>query len=800
MEQSQMVHSPPGYRVIGVQEAEERFQVSADVAHSYAEFADDQEIRLYEGGLRITGNLAPEPEQDWVLYNIVVDGDLVLHGDLDWFSRTEGSFLLVTGNLRARHVILDGRPDVVVRGKLEANGVVHGWDEDHDGCCSDLADSGKLTVRGATRAALIVVTSQFRMDFGARPQALIAGAPECVNPTADLDEEGLTGLLEPELLYEDGRPDPAKVADALRTDRPVVRFGVDLTPPASAQGREGSGHPRLDSLLERAEEVTEIDLAYSSLEDFPEQLLRFPNLRFLSLEGTEVGRIDERIGELTSLEVLRLDHAALTELPDSIGRLPNLRRLDISNNAFTALPDSLGDLDRLEVLRAGRLTCPLPASLARLGSLRHLSLPHLHHGLHDDSPAPLVDFPDLVLRLTGLRSLDLSDTWLASVPDDLLNLTELEELYLARSLSDRVTRLPDLARLPRLRALRLSGHTPEQAPPGRDLLAGIWDIPTLEYLEIDGWGEAVVDGDTARTPFTALPDGACARTPNLRYLDLAHNELTTLPEPFFALRHLEFANLRATCLDRATVDRVRDTHPGAHLVLEDIAPRPAAADPTRQQVRDLVRTAAEKLYGGTDGDVREAVASYEAALALCVPGAHYSDHDRLHAYHGLIEALSSILRGSPAPDHPELTAKLIHRAEQALSLLPDHITTTTDEGHLQAMVKRHTGNALAWYLLHSGEPERALTAVEQALSVADDPGHDWVRDTQVRVLLALGRTDEAYRVTDEVLSRVPSYLLTAGIVLRDAVFGDLTDIVASPGFQQWREARRDAQQQGSTPA
>ncbi|MEW2632655.1 tetratricopeptide repeat protein [Streptomyces sp. NPDC048389] len=499
MKQTKMVHSPPGFHVIGVQEAEERFQISADVAYPYAEFADDQDIRLYDGDLHIAGSLAPEPEQDWVLYNMVVDGDLTVDGDLDWFSRIEGTFLLVAGNLRVRHAILDGRPDVVVRGNLESNGVVHGSDEDHDDCCSDLADSGKLTVRGSTRARLVVVTSPFRMGFGARPQVLIAGAAERVNHPPDLDEGGLSGILLPGLLGEDGRPDPVKVQDALRTDRPVLRADADLTPPARDHDREGSGHPLLDSLLDRAQEV------------------------------------------------------------------------------------------------------------------------------------------------------------------------------------------------------------------------------------------------------------------------------------------------------------VRDTHPGAYLVMEDIAPRPAADDPSRQQVRDLVRAANEKLYGDTN-DVQEAVTAYAEALALCVPGAHYCDHDQLCAYYGLVEALSRILGGTPDPDRPELTAELIRHAEQALFLLPDHITTTTDEGHLQAMVKLHTGNALAWYLLHSGEPERALTAVEQALSIADDPGYDWVRVTQVRVLLALGRTDEAYRVTDEVLSRVPSYLLTAGVVLRDAVFGDLTDIVASSGFQQWREARRGEQQQGSTPA
>ncbi|WP_406491603.1 hypothetical protein OG936_00040 [Streptomyces sp. NBC_00846] len=116
-----------------------------------------------------------------------MDGDLTVDGDLDWFSYTEGGFVLVTGDLRARHVILDGRPDVVVRGNLEATGAVHGSNQGHDTCCSDSGDDGKLTVRSSTRTRLVVVTSPFRMDFAARPQALIAGAAERINHIPDLD-------------------------------------------------------------------------------------------------------------------------------------------------------------------------------------------------------------------------------------------------------------------------------------------------------------------------------------------------------------------------------------------------------------------------------------------------------------------------------------------------------------------------------------------------------------------------------------------------------------------------------------
>ncbi|WP_405717820.1 hypothetical protein OG607_01760 [Streptomyces sp. NBC_01537] len=70
--------SPTGYRVITAEEAEERFGVSADVSHPYQDFADEQEIRLYEGGLQVAGGWEAESDDDWVPYNTIVDGDLTV--------------------------------------------------------------------------------------------------------------------------------------------------------------------------------------------------------------------------------------------------------------------------------------------------------------------------------------------------------------------------------------------------------------------------------------------------------------------------------------------------------------------------------------------------------------------------------------------------------------------------------------------------------------------------------------------------------------------------------------------------
>ncbi|MGW0869120.1 leucine-rich repeat domain-containing protein [Streptomyces sp. NPDC002740] len=550
--------SPTAYRVITVAEAEERFGVSADVSHPYQDFADEQEIRLYEGGLDVTGGLEAEPDGDWVPYNTIVDGDLTVGGDVEWWDSASGNFLLVTGSLRARHVLMSGCPTVVVRGDLTASGTVQGSYGDDGGC---------LSVAGRTRAGAVLCTLYFTMHFAAQPEALLVATPSCVDRPVDFTDEELDDLVRPELLDQHGTADERAIGAALREGRPVLRPGIR---PSHLVALD-----ELDALLPRAGEITALDLSDRKLRRLPEQLHAFPGLRVLSLAGNDaIDSLDERIGELTALEELNLSGLSLTALPDSIGRLRDLRVLDISGNSLGALPEWIGDLPRLEVLRAARLSCPVPDAVARLSALRELDLSNLRPGAYD-SP---VAFPRPVTRLAALRRLDLSHVFLETLPDELLELTALEELDLRGSLSALLPRLPDLARLPRLRVLRLNGSTPWsfQPEPRRELLSGVWAITTLEHLEIDRWGGKTVGGEVVRAAFTALPDDAFARMPGLRRLDLSFNELTALPESLFRLPRLEALDLRYTALDGSTGDRLRAVFPRLRPDLREPAAQPSA--------------------------------------------------------------------------------------------------------------------------------------------------------------------------------------------------------------------------------
>ncbi|MGI8335308.1 leucine-rich repeat domain-containing protein [Actinomadura scrupuli] len=723
------------YEIISAGEAEERFGVSADVDYPFAEFTDEQEIRLYPGGLHVDGTMKPVLDEpaDWLPYNLVIDGDLTVDGDLSWYDWGGGNFVLVTGDLRARNVLLSGCPTLVVRGDLIAGNGVQGHHGDDGGC---------LVVRGATRAELVVSTLYFTMAFEQPPEAIVIGDPYRLNCPVDFDDEDIDDVVEPDLLDEEGRADERMIERALAAGRPILRPG---TRPAHLVALE-----ELDRLLEHPDDVTELDLSGRRLRGFPEQIFALPRLRSLSLAGNALGPLPDRIGELSALEELDLEDMGLTELPAGIGRLTGLRILDVSDNDLR-LPEELGALTGLRVLRADGVRAPLPESLGRLAELTELRL----HGLRGEPSG--VPFPAAITRLPRLRVLDLSNTSLADLPDELAGLTGLEELRLDNSLA-ALDRLPRLSRLPALRTLRIDGR----GKPDARLLDAVWDITTLEDLGIDRWD------------LTGLPEDAFARMPGLRVLDLSFNQLTTLPESFYALPALESVNLEYTRLDTATLDRLRAAFPrGVRFDLRNIPARDDPADPGRQEVRELVRRGSALQNHDRAG----ALAAFEQALDRCVPGARHSDYDEVYALYGAVDALVHLRGAASGAERDVLNGKLVGYAERALAAVPEPgmIWHFTDHGAFQEEVTRRTGNALAWTLLTMGEPGRALAVIDRALTTAAEPAYDYARDTKVRILLALGRAHEAYTIVDQVLTRDPG-------------FGDFQDLRRDPAFQDWRSA------------
>lgn len=191
--------------------------MSADVGYPYRDFAREQEIRLYATGLTVDGDLAlePPPGIDWNPCNMIVAGDLTVDGDLSMSSYGGGCFLLVTGDLRARNVFVDGEPNVVVRGDLTASNGVFGH-----------GNYGILVVCGRTTARIVINTSGFNMVFAEDPQAFVMGHPNRQNFASDIDDDlELEDVLATDLL-DHGGANFAAIRAALVAGRSILRPGI----------------------------------------------------------------------------------------------------------------------------------------------------------------------------------------------------------------------------------------------------------------------------------------------------------------------------------------------------------------------------------------------------------------------------------------------------------------------------------------------------------------------------------------------------------------------------------------------
>ncbi|MFD0559882.1 leucine rich repeat (LRR) protein [Stackebrandtia endophytica] len=746
---------PTPYRVIAAAEAEERFSVSAEVNYPYQKFTDEQEIRLHQGDLRITGDFESESDVDWLGYNTIVDGDLVVDGNVDWHDYGGGNFLLVTGNVTARNVILQGCPNMVVRGDLNVANAIFGFYGE---------DGGELIVDGKTTASLVVATYYFGMTFASRPDALIIADTHRIDCAVDFDDAEVNRVLRPEFLDDDAI-ETGEFATALKENRRVLRDGVK---PLAVLTEE-----MLTRLVTDGATATELDLSGRRLTAVPPQVFQLPLLRRLDLSDNEIADLPEDILALSELEHLNLSNNEFEELPNHIGQLSGLRILEIESlGRMTRLPESIGDLRQLRRLNASMVNCSLPDSLDRLTRLTELDLSYWRR-----SAGPQA-FPPVLTRLSSLTTLDIRSTRFTSLPARLANLRRLDELILDGALAS----LPDvsiLADLTSLTRLHIDGRCPSGDDyPSFELLEPVWGMSQLVELSVDRFGRQTAydsqqdDHVEVRPALSRLPDDLFDRLVNLRRLDLSFNDVTTLPESLYRLPHLEFVNLEYTDLDRATVERLGRDLPLVRLDLRNVTTRFDVEDPHWQRVHELVKTGA----GHLNSDDRLAAETLEAALELCTPTAVYSAYDELYARYGLVNALGRLADQSGS-DRPAVVERCRRHAEQILALVPapGAIWHFTDEGAFQEECIRHAANALGWYAMEAGDLDEALTALEPGLAVADLSDHGFIFDTLVRVRLRRGERDAAYLIVDQILDGDPD-------------FGDLQDLRYDADYLAWREA------------
>lgn len=383
--------------------------------------------------------------------------------------------------------------------------------------------------------------------------------------------------------------------------------------------------------------------------------------------------------------------------------------------------------------------------------------------LQGSSAAYLRRVPEGVTTFTNLVTLKLTSNFFDELPASLVELERLEELDLHNALGLVKPPLPDLSRLPKLRVLALSGGTDHTgvSVPSHELLKAFlaMKLPALESLRVDRWGK---ERDQRPAPDVSAFEGL-GHLQRLTRLDLSFNDLGALPESLFGLSGLVDLNLRYNALPAAVRARVVATFPRAKLDLRSQRVKGEATSAAAVQANELIK---EANRARDREQWSTALAKYDEALAHYADGSASSDYGMLYALYSKLwihAKTGNVVEGLPL-------------ARRCLELVPPvwQIWHFTDEGQFHREVVRYATNFLAWELL-KGAPaglDEALAMIERGAACSDGAEHAWVHDTHARVLLALGRTDDAWREVLRVQRAAPS-------------FEPIQDLFADPRYQAW---------------
>jgi leucine-rich repeat protein SHOC2 len=143
------------------------------------------------------------------------------------------------------------------------------------------------------------------------------------------------------------------------------------------------------------------------------------NINYLQLDGNNLTKLPDNIGNLSYLKKLNLNFNKLKKLPDTIGNLTNLRNLFLSNNKLKKLPDNIGNLNKLFNLKLnGNQLKKLPDTFGNLTSLYILNL-----GFNN-----LVELSDTIGNLNNLGYLILFNNKISLLSLSLLPLFSISKI------------------------------------------------------------------------------------------------------------------------------------------------------------------------------------------------------------------------------------------------------------------------------------------------------------------------------------------------------------------------------------
>ncbi len=722
---------------------------------------------------------------------LVWEGDTVLEHSLDYgFSQECGEIgaFIVTGSLTVKGDVslYEYHPALWVQGDLIAESLQAGDCEIVIGGDARIAhlvfgyyNDGTLRIDGTTYAPF-VINSDHCTTLNPAPSTVLINAYSQHNDFFEYDyySEDLERIFAKGLYnVEEERLEIDKLLERSRQKKAILKKGVL---PARKIIQK-----KLDALLAKGEQPTTLDLRGERIKGFPKQILGLTSLRHLFLDGLALESIPDEIGQLTALEELSLKGCSLTTLPPSIAALQSLRILDLSNNSGLLLPDEIGQLSALRVLRYNPQTLQLPDTLDQITTLEELDL----DGSSEREPATI---PSVVGRCRMLRRLSLQSRPLRSFPIEIIQLPCLEELRIDGGPLCFLKEIPDLSSMKSLKVLHADGRrTYSYRPyPDQDLLKAFFHLPALEELYIDRHGEQKdynpqsQQHEITRRSLQPHHLHGIGKLKKLRILDLSFNGLESLPEEIFSLP-LEEINLQYNALSTQERKRIAQHFPNTRIDFLN-NPQDIVDDPVLLALRER-RKEAQDLENPKDG--LRALALYDEMLEQISAQAITNEYVILYTHYRRMWLLSQLGYQWSLPIAERKTYKHLccEAGKRCLELVPSSALRWhfDDLSAFYREVMRFGANAVAWFLYEEASTpqqyEEALLWAEKGLPAIEiaQEAHLYLLDTQVRILLALERTDDAYTIAHRVLSRFPQ-------------FKDFQDIKKSPAFKKWQKKRASA--------
>lgn len=570
----------------------------------------------------------------------------------------------------------------------------------------------------------------------------------------------------------------------------------------------------LDNLKVPLAEVEELDLSIYKLNRFPIQLLALKALRKLTLNKIPIHTLPDEIVQLEQLEELYLSGCELETLPSKLANLEHLRVLDVSKNPELQLSKKFSQSTSLRVLDVSECKdFGLSASIPGLEELR----------CNECTEASPVDFPEVILGCTSLKRLHMNMNSFKQIPAALATLTALEELYIDESLS-YINEFPDLSGLKNLKILHAAGlyNYAESPLPKQRLLKDFFSITSLEELKIDLYRRWLEDlrpdmlkeiaknlshdperlkeitdlqatkvdfGDGRmvgylRKPMTAAHLEGISALQQLRILDLSDNMLPALPEEIYNLPNLRSLNLKGNSFQIADRLRIAERLSDVELDFRENWTEKEIID---TEAARLWKETADLLQEGNDrwfnlaGNPIQAIEIYDQVLANFNDGKVVDKYMLLNTYYVKTNACSNLAMDDGYEQLSEEEKRsysllCIETGLTALSLLPEEILHTTSMGAFHRDVIRVAANAVAWemYKIYEDKDktEEALAMISRAVACIENKSEYYIYDTQVRILLRLGRQEEAWQIVKRTLEL-------------DKYFNSFDDIKETKEYKKW---------------